>query len=94
MKTGFSANDNTGAKMKHDVTVETGKFAIGGAGVTLYALTLNEWVAIVTIIYFITQWVYLIWKWWKEYNAPKAKKGTAAEKQSRKKPAAKQASRR
>lgn len=93
MKTGITANDNKGARMKHEVTTETGKFAVGGAGVTLYALTLNEWVAIVTIAYFVTQWLYLLWKWWKEYHAPKAKKGTASAQYRRKKPAAKQASR-
>jgi len=38
--------------------------ALGGA--MLYSITLNEIVAIVTVIYIVLQMAYLIWKWHRE----------------------------
>lgn len=34
--------------------------------VTIWALTLNEWLAIASIVYIIAQLAYLIWKWVRE----------------------------
>lgn len=33
------------------------------------ALTLNEWVAVATILYIVLQGAYLIWKWRREWVA-------------------------
>lgn len=55
------------AQMVHDeVRAATLKTTVGGVGAAASVLTLNEWVAVVTIIYFIVQIAYLIWKWRKE----------------------------
>ena len=32
-------------------------------------ITLNEWVAIATIVYVVLQAGYLVWKWYREYKA-------------------------
>jgi hypothetical protein len=36
---------------------------------TVWALTLNEWVAIATLCYVVLQAAYLIWKWRRETKA-------------------------
>lgn len=58
-----------GRPMRHEVNVEGVKLAIGAAGVAVWGLTLNEWVAVATITYFVLQSGYLIWKWVKEARA-------------------------
>lgn len=40
--------------------------------ITVYALTLNEWVAVATILYLILQAGYLIWKWRTERRRARA----------------------
>lgn len=55
-----------GRTMRHEVNVEGAKLAIGGAGVLVWGMTLNEWVAVATIAYFVMQMAYLAWKWRKE----------------------------
>jgi len=52
--------------MKTEKSIETVKAvpAIGGA--VTYSITLNEVVAIATILYIALQIAYLIWKWRKE----------------------------
>lgn len=50
----------------HKETAEAAtKMAIAGTGATLYSLTLNEWMAVVTIVYVIMQIGLLIPKYWK-----------------------------
>ena len=39
--------------------IETARIAGAAAGVTLYGLTLNEWVAITTIVYVTAQFIVL-----------------------------------
>lgn len=56
----------TGQSMKHDLNIEGAKLAVGGVGVMIWGLTLNEWVAVSTITYFVVQTGYLLWKWRKE----------------------------
>lgn len=36
--------------------------------ITVYALTLNEWVAIATLLYLALQALYLAWKWQREWR--------------------------
>lgn len=51
--------------------VALAKMGIGAAGATIYGLTLNEWVAIVTIIYIVAQLILLIPKyvaWFREWR--------------------------
>lgn len=52
--------------LKHETLEQAAKAvpAVGGAAVA--GITLNEWVAIVTIIYVLVQTAFLIWKWHKE----------------------------
>lgn len=52
--------------MKTETTIETAKAvpAIGGA--MLYSVTLNEAVALATLVYIVLQVAYLIWKWRRE----------------------------
>ncbi len=40
--------------------------------VTVWALSLNEWVAIATIGYVVLQAGYLLWKWRREWKAKQA----------------------
>ncbi|WP_374374534.1 hypothetical protein [Dongia sp.] len=47
----------------HEENVAIGKMAVAAGGATLYGLTLNEWVAIVTIIYIVAQAILLIPKY-------------------------------
>jgi hypothetical protein len=61
----------------HDENVALGKMAIGAAGATVAGLTLNEWVAIVTIIYVVAQLLLLIPKYAAMFRAWRARrKGT------------------
>lgn len=53
-------------KMKHELTVQGYNAAPAVVGFSLSALTLNEWVAIVTIGYILMQAAYLAWKWRRE----------------------------
>lgn len=57
---------NRGDMVGHEVKAAGVKTAVGGLGAATSALTLNEWVAIVTIVYFIMQIAYLGWKWRRE----------------------------
>ena len=47
---------------QHDVDVgaAVAKMGVGAGGVVWYSLTLNEWVAVVTIAYFVIQIVILL----------------------------------
>lgn len=40
------------------------KMSVAGAGASLYGLTLNEWMALITIIYVILQIGLLLPKYW------------------------------
>lgn len=42
--------------------------------VAVAALTLNEWVAVATVVYIIVQAAYLLRKWWREEKGWKAPK--------------------
>ena len=57
--------------MKHETTIQTvqGSIAVGG-GVASF-ITLNEMVALATLVYIVSQTIYLYWKWNKERKAGK-----------------------
>lgn len=57
--------------MRHDVSIETAKAVPALIGATFAGLTLNEWVAIATLLYIILQAVYLVWKWRKQIKEGK-----------------------
>ncbi|NBX72679.1 MAG: hypothetical protein EBQ89_00065 [Alphaproteobacteria bacterium] len=64
---------------KSDVLSEAAKAAPPVAittAVTIGGLTLNEWVAIATLLYVVLQSGWLIWKW---YHAIKERKDKASE---------------
>lgn len=55
----------------HEQNVAIAKMGAAAAGATLYGLTLNEWVAIVTIVYIVAQMILLIPKylaWWRDWR--------------------------
>lgn len=43
----------------HNTAIETVRIAGAAVGVTIYGITLNEWVAMVTLIYLVIQIVIL-----------------------------------
>lgn len=55
--------------MRSDVTVASLKASPPIAAMA-FGLTLNEWVAVATIVYLALQGVYLIWKWRREAAKP------------------------
>lgn len=57
--------------MKHEVNIETLKAVPAVGGAVAYNLTLNEWVAVATLLYILLQIGYLMWKWRREAKAPK-----------------------
>lgn len=62
---------------KHETYIETAKAVPAITGATIYGLTLNEVVAIVTILYVFIQGAFLIYKWywdWKEKKEVLSKK--------------------
>jgi hypothetical protein len=58
-----------------EAKIETAKAAPALAGATYSMLTLNEWVAVVTILYVLMQMAYLVWKWWHEAKAKRNRNG-------------------
>lgn len=58
----------------HDEKVTAFNASIGVGGMTIYGLTLNDWVAIVTITYLVLQIILLIPKYVREFKAWKFKK--------------------
>lgn len=52
--------------MDHEFKIQTAKATPAVAGAVFSGVTLNETVAIVTIIYVLLQIGYLIWKWRRE----------------------------
>lgn len=48
----------------HDEKMAALKMGGGVAGLTIYGITLNEWVAICTILYFVLQIGLLLPKYW------------------------------
>ncbi len=52
--------------MKAETTIETAKAVPAVGGAMLYSFTLNEAVALATLIYIVLQVGYLIWKWRRE----------------------------
>jgi uncharacterized membrane protein len=64
-------------EQKSDVLVEAAKAAppvVITTAVTVGGLTLNEWVAIATLLYIVLQSGWLVWKW---FHAIKDKKNEA-----------------
>ena len=63
-------------EQKSDVITEAAKAAppIAITAVTVGGITINEWVAIATLIYIVLQSGWLVWKW---YHAIKDKKNEA-----------------
>ena len=51
---------------QHAVAVQAAKGAPAVAGALFSVMTLNQWVALATLIYIIVQLLYLIRKWWRE----------------------------
>jgi uncharacterized membrane protein YebE (DUF533 family) len=61
---------------KTETVIETGKAIPAVVGATIYGLTLNEIVAVVTILYVLIQAGFLIYKWywdWQDKKSQKAK---------------------
>lgn len=58
----------------HEEKLTVVNTSIGVGGMTLYGLTLNDWVAIVTITYLVLQIILLIPKYVREFKAWKFKK--------------------
>lgn len=57
----------------HDITREVGvAVAKTLPPVTLWALTLNDWLALFGIGYIILQAMYLVWKWVREWRKARA----------------------
>jgi len=56
---------------KHETIIETGKAVPAIAGATVYGLTLNEVVAIVTILYVLIQGGFLVYKWYWDWQEKK-----------------------
>lgn len=46
--------------MDIDGKVETARLSVAAGGLMLYGITLNEWVAVATLIYLLTQTVVLL----------------------------------
>jgi len=51
---------------QHAVAVQAAKGAPAVAGALFSAVTLNQWVALATLVYIIVQLLYLVRKWWTE----------------------------
>ena len=60
--------------MKHETSIETAKAVPAVVGATIAGLTLNEIVALVTILYVLLQSAFLIWKWHRQAKLDKAQK--------------------
>lgn len=56
------------SKVAHDVGMAVAKLSPPAAAM-LFGFTLNEWVAIATLIYIALQAFYLAWKWAREWRA-------------------------
>lgn len=54
--------------MKLEIQAETVKAAPAVGGVIYSSITLNEIVALATLLYIGLQTAYLIWKWLREYK--------------------------
>ena len=52
--------------VKHDAIEQTIKAVPAVAGATIASFTLNEWVAIATLVYIIIQTAFLLWRWYRE----------------------------
>lgn len=63
---GADQPETDGGKMKLDFQAETIKAAPAVAGTITSAVTLNQCVAIATMIYVCLQILYLLWKWRRE----------------------------
>ncbi len=59
--------------MKNDVQIQAVKAIPAIGGTVWYTFTLQEWVAIATLIYITAQIFYLAWKWWNEHKDRKNK---------------------
>jgi membrane protein implicated in regulation of membrane protease activity len=68
--------DALSAFRQSDVAEQTLRAAPAAGGATYAALTLNEWVAVVTLIYIAFQAVYLARKWIREEKDFKGRKKT------------------
>lgn len=58
-------------RIAQDVSVAAAKISPPAAAMA-FGLTLNEWVAIATLVYLVAQTAYLAWKWLREAKARKA----------------------
>lgn len=50
-------------QLKHEVNIEGTKFSVAAFGALFSYLTLNEWVALATLVYIVLQIAFLIYKW-------------------------------
>jgi hypothetical protein len=57
-------------KVAHDATMAGAKLSLP-AGALLMGFTLNEWVAIATLVYIVLQSAHLTWKWLRDWRASK-----------------------
>lgn len=53
--------------MRDDIQIQAVKATPAVVGTAWYSLTMQEWVAIATIVYIGAQFLYLIWKWHNEH---------------------------
>jgi hypothetical protein len=58
-------------ELKQETTIETAKAVPAVVGATIAGLTLNEVVAVVTIIYILLQAAFLIYKWLRQVKKDK-----------------------
>lgn len=58
-------------KVTHDAAVAAAKLSPPAAAM-MFGLTLNEWVAVATIVYIILQAAYLAWRWTNEWRKRRA----------------------
>lgn len=63
--------DSFPARVSHDVTVAALKLA-PPAGAMIFGFTLNEWVAIATLLYLALQSFYLAWRWQRDWRKGRA----------------------
>lgn len=50
--------------MKHDLTAAGIKTTVAASGATFASITLNEWVALATLVFVVMQTLFLSYKWY------------------------------
>lgn len=58
----------------HEEKITAANAGVAGGAMAVYSISLNDWVLIVTIIYFLLQIGLLLGKYYENYKSRKAKK--------------------